>query len=160
MPMKLGLLGMWHSHADGIVRQASAHPEEFSLVGFWDPEPDVVRERTNRWRPIVPGFRVFPSAEALLREPLDGVVVESRVHENLRLAKLALESARPVMLEKPAGDKLDEYRRLIDLAQKKHLHVQMVYLFRYMAAVHEGCTPAGRGGLGRLHQYRGRLPKN
>ena len=160
MPMKLGLLGMWHSHADGIVRQASAHPGEFSLVGFWDPEPDVVRDRTTRWGPIVPGFRVFSSAEALLREPLDGVVVESRVHDNLRLAKLALESARPVMLEKPAGDKLDEYRRLIDLAQKKHLHVQMIYLFRYMSAVQELCTRVRRGELGRIYEFRARLPKN
>src|SRR5262245_56958013 len=30
-PMRLGMLGMWHSHADGIVRQVSEHPDEFQL---------------------------------------------------------------------------------------------------------------------------------
>ena len=34
--MKLGMLGMWHTHADGIVRQVAEHPDEFSLVGFDD----------------------------------------------------------------------------------------------------------------------------
>jgi predicted dehydrogenase len=95
----------------------------------------------------------------LLQEPLDGVVVESRVHENLKLARLALESGRPVMLEKPAGDKLDEFHTLIALAQRKHLHVQMIYLFRYMSAVVEMLRQARQGELGRVYEFRARLPK-
>lgn len=160
MPMKLGMLGMWHSHADGIVRQVAAHPDEFSLIGFYEPDPQTVADRSKRWEPIVPGFRVFDTAEALLREPLDGVVVEGRVYENLKLARLALESGRPVMLEKPAGDNLDEHRRLIDLAQRKHLHVQMIYLFRYMSAVLELTGRARKGELGRIYEFRARLPKD
>ena len=52
------------------------------------------------------------------------------------------------MLEKPAGDNLDEYRRLIDLAQRKHLHVQMIYLFRYMSAVQEMLQRVRKGRAG------------
>src|SRR5689334_23523796 len=135
MPLRLGMLGMWHTHADGLVRRVVEHPDEFTLAGFHDADADVVAARTKTWGPLVPGFRVFDTAEALLRQPLDGVVVEGRVHDNLRVARLALESGRPVMLEKPAGDDLDEFRRLTDLAQRKHLRVQLIYLFRYMAAV-------------------------
>jgi predicted dehydrogenase len=153
------MLGMWHTHADGIVRQVAAHPEEFALAGFYDPDPKVVADRRKRWEPIVPRFRVFDKPELLLREPLDGVVVEGRVFENLKQARLALESGRPVLLEKPAGDDLDEYRRLIDLAQRKHLHVQMIYLFRYMSAVAEMLKRARKGELGRVYEFRARLPK-
>ena len=99
------------------------------------PTREVVADRRKDWGRLVPGLRVFARAEDLLREPLDGVVVEGRVYENLQLARLALESGRPVMLEKPAGTDLDEFRRLIELAQRKHLHVQMIYLFRYMSAM-------------------------
>jgi predicted dehydrogenase len=158
--MKLGMLGMWHTHAEGIVRQVSQHPDEFTLIGFYDPNPAVVTDRRKRWEALIPGFRVFEKPEQLLAEQLDGVVVESRVHENLALAKLALESGRPVMLEKPAGDRLDEHRRLIDLAQRKHLHVQMIYLFRYMSAVQEMLRRAGSGELGRIYEFRARLPKD
>jgi predicted dehydrogenase len=160
MPLKLGMLGMWHVHADGLVRQAVAHPDEFTFVGFHDPDPKVVAARTKQWQPLVPGFRISDSVEDLLKQPLDGIVVEGRVYENLRLAKLALEAGRPVMLEKPAGDKLDEHRRLIDLARRKHLHVQMIYLFRYMSAVRELLDRAKKNEFGRIYEFRARLPKD
>src|SRR5262245_51737465 len=158
--MKLGMLGMWHSHADGITRRVAEHPDEFSLVGFYDPDPTVVAARKKQWEPRLGTLRVFEKPEQLLAESLDGVVVEGRVYENLALAKLALESGRPVMLEKPAGERLEEFRALADLAQRKHLHLQMIYLFRYMSAVQEMFSLARDGALGRIYEFRARLPKD
>jgi predicted dehydrogenase len=160
MSVRLGMLGMWHTHADGIVRQVVAHPDEFRLVGFHDSDPAVVAARRQNWGPTVPEFRVFDRPEDLLREPLDGVVVEGQVFENLRLARLALESGRSVLLEKPAGEDLDEFRRLIDLAQRKHRHIQIIYLFRYMSAVLELLGRVRRGELGRIYEFRARVPKD
>src|SRR6267154_1071874 len=133
MPIRLAMLGMWHTHADGMVRQVTEHPKEFTLVGFFDRDADVVAQRRKQWAPRL---------------------------ENLRLARLALEHSKPVLLEKPAGDNLDEFRRLIDQAQRKHLHVQMIYLFRYMAAVEEMLQRIRKGELGRIYHYRARLPKD
>jgi predicted dehydrogenase len=160
MTMRLGMLGMWHTHADGIVRQVAAHPKEFSLVAFHDPDPKLAAERRKRWLPLVPNLRLHDTAQEMLKQPLDGVVVEGRVFENLRLARLALESGRPVMLEKPAGTDLAEFRRLIDLAQRRHLHVQMIYLFRYMPAVQELLRRARKNEFGRVYEFRARLPKD
>jgi predicted dehydrogenase len=151
---------MWHSHADGIVRQVAAHPDEFELIACWDPEPDVVARRSKEWQPRIPHFRVLDEPEQVLAQKLDGVVVESRVHNNLKLARRAIDSGRPVMLEKPAGDRLDEHRQLIQLAQRNHVHVQMIYLFRYMTAVQEMLRRARAGELGRIYEFRARLPKN
>ncbi len=159
-PMRLGMLGMWHTHADGIVSRVAENPKEFALAGFWDPDAEVVAERRKRWEPKIPGFRVFEKPEALLGEKLDGVVVEGRVFENLKLARLALESGRPILLEKPAGDSLEEHRALIDLARRKRLHVQLIYLFRYMSVVQEMLARAKRGDLGRVYEFRARLPKD
>jgi len=158
-PLRLGMLGMWHTHADGIVRHVAEHPKEFALVGFYDVDAQVVADRRKKWEAKIPNFRIFDKPESLLQEKLDGVVVEGRVHDNLKLAKLALEAGFPVMLEKPAGDNLDEHRKLIDLAQRKHLRVQMIYLFRYMSAVQEMLKRVRKGELGRVYEFRARLPK-
>jgi predicted dehydrogenase len=160
MPLKLGMLGMWHAHGHGLVKQVALHPDEFTLAGFFDPDPKIVADRRAKWGPSLKDFRVFDSVEALLKEPLDGVVVEGRVHENLKLAAAAVEAGRSVMLEKPAGENLDEYRRLMEAAQKKHLHVQMIYLFRYMPATVEMITRARRGDLGAIYEFRARLTKH
>lgn len=160
MPFRLGMLGMWHTHATGIVRRVAENPEEFALVGFHDPDGEVMARRQKEWGAILPRVPLFDSPDALLRQPLDGVVVEGRVYENLRLARLALEAGYPVLLEKPAGDNWDEHRRLIELAQRKHLHVQMIYLFRYMSAVREMLARAKRNEYGRIYFFRARLPKD
>jgi len=160
MAFRLGMLGMWHTHAHGLVRQAAMYPKEFTLAGFFDPDPKIAADRKQKWEKLVPKLRLFDSAEALLREPLDGVVVEGRVHENLKLARLALESGRPVLLEKPAGDDLDAHRRLVELARRKHLHLQMLYLFRYMSAVQEMLKRVRKGELGQVYEFRARLPKD
>jgi len=160
MPLRLAMLGMWHTHADGIVRQIAEHPREFTLVGFYDREADVVAQRQKQWEPRIGKMRLFDKPETLLGEPLDGVIVEGRVHDNVRLARLALDQGKPVMLEKPAGDTFDDYRRLVDQAQKKHLHVQMIYLFRYMAAVQEMLERVRKNELGRIYHFRARLPKD
>lgn len=160
MPLKLAMLGMWHVHADGIVRQVAAHPEEFSLVGFHDPDPELIARQSRRWQQHIPDLRIFETAEELLRQDLDGVVVEGRIFQNLDLATRALEAGLPVLLEKPAGINLDAHRRLVDLAQRKNLHVQMIYLFRYMSAVQEMFARAKCGDLGHIYEFRGRLPKD
>jgi predicted dehydrogenase len=105
-------------------------------------------------------MRTFADPQALVREPIDGVVVEGRVIENLALARIGLDAGKPVMLEKPPGENLDEHRKLIDLAQSKNLHVQMIYLFRYMSAVQEMLRRVRAGELGHIYHYRARLPKD
>ncbi len=160
MALRLAMLGIVQPHAHGIVRQVAEHPKEFTLVGFHDPDAGVIAERRKHWQPLLGNFRVFDKPEALLKQDVDGVIVESPVPLNLRLGRLAIESGRSVMLEKPAGDNLDQFRRLIGLAQRRHLHVQMLYLFRYMAAVLEMIDRARKGDFGRIYEFRARLPKD
>jgi len=159
-PLRLGMLGMWHTHADGMVRQIAAHPREFELLGMYDPEANVAAARHARWRDLVPRAVLCQAPQQLLALPVDAVVVEGRVHQNLHWARLALESGRPVLLEKPAGDNLEEYRALLAVARAARLHVQMSYLFRSMSAVAEMLALARGGALGEIYLFRGRLPKD
>ncbi len=160
MPLRLAMLGLWHTHADGMVRQVCAHPDEFQLVGFHDPCPTVVAQRTRQWESRVPGFRMFETAAELLRQPLDGVLVEGRIHLNLSFARQALERGLPVLLEKPAGIRFAEFESVAQLAQSRGLRLQLAYLFRYMSAVQELLARHRRGELGQVYLFRGRLPKD
>ncbi|MFO0946711.1 MAG: Gfo/Idh/MocA family oxidoreductase [Planctomycetota bacterium] len=157
--MKLAMLGLWHTHATGIVQRVKEHPDEFELIGFFDPDPNVMRQRTEEWKSLVP-MKVVGSPDELFSLKPDGVVVDGQVYENVGLARLALEAGFPVMLEKPAGADLKAFEQVIDLARRKHLHVQMIYLFRYMSAVLEMLRCAKEGEIGRIHEFRGRLPKD
>lgn len=158
-PMRLAMLGLWHPHAPGMLRQIASHPEEFTLVGAWDPNAELAAAKREAWKSIA-DVRVFPTAAALLDEKLDGIVVEGIVSENLAHARLGLERGLPVLLEKPFGCNLAETRATFELARAKNVHLQLAYLFRYMSAVEEMLTRAKRGDIGPIYEFRGRLPKD
>lgn len=160
MPLKLAMLGMWHPHASGIVKQVAAYPEELQLVGFWDSDPKLAASRQEPWGKLLGGpIKLCERPEDVFKLGIDGIVTEGRVFENVGLAKLALEAGFPVMLEKPAGTNLRDFRALVDLAQKKHLRVQLIYLFRYMSAILEMLKRGKAGEYGRIYEFRARLPK-
>jgi predicted dehydrogenase len=138
----------------------AAHPDEFTLIGCHDSDPATLAKALEKWPPLVPGLQAFKRSEDLLDQQLDAVAIEGRVYENLRYAELALQSGRPVLLEKPPGDNFEQYRRVIELAQRKNLHVQLIYLFRYMSAVQELLRRVRDGSLGEVYEFRGRLPKD
>jgi hypothetical protein len=101
MPFRLGMLGMWHTHAHGIVRQAAARPKEFSLCAFYDADEEVVRDRRRRWLPLLNNVPVFQSPKELLSEKLDGVIVEGRVSGSNVWLTQSVEPYTVVSLEKP-----------------------------------------------------------
>ncbi|MCL6503001.1 MAG: Gfo/Idh/MocA family oxidoreductase [Pirellulales bacterium] len=160
MPLRFGLLGMWHTHAHGLVRQLALHPQEFCLLGCFDPDPAVAADRYARWKQLLPELRLCSSPEELLALPLDAVAVEGVVTDNVRWGRLALESGRPVLLEKPAGTSYAQFEALLELARQRRLHVQMAYLFRYMSAVVRLRQLAAVGALGRIYHFSARLPKD
>ncbi len=160
MPMRLAMMGMDHPHAEGLVRQIAAHPKEFLLVGGYDSNEAAASGCAKRWAEMLGSFQQFSSADAVLKEELDGVIVEGAAENLLPWARQALEAGFPVMIEKPAGTDLAEHQTLIELARAKHLHVQMIYLFRYMSAVLEMLRLAREGHLGEIYEFRARLPKD
>lgn len=157
--MRLGMLGMWHVHAAGLVRQIGLHPREFQLVAGYDTDPAVMSSRRTEWSSLVPEFRCVTSPDELLSLDLDGVLVEGRVEENVGLARLAVDRGLPVLLEKPAGVDFAAFRSLHDLAVTRGIHVQMAYLFRAMPAVQAMLALARSGRLGELYRFHARLPK-
>lgn len=159
VPLRLALLGLWHPHAPGMVRQIAAHPDEFTLVGGWDPDPSLAARRRAEWQPHV-DVPMYDSPDALLSQRLDGVVVEGIVADNLGHARRALQRRLPVLLEKPFGTNLAEARETFALARRNRLHLQLAYLFRYMSAVEELLTRARRGDVGHVYEFRARLPKD
>jgi predicted dehydrogenase len=158
-PMRLAMSGVWHVHATGMVRQIAAHSDEFQLVGLYDRDADLARARAREWSPLLPGLRVFESEEELFAQPLNGVLVEGRVDENVATARRAVERGFPVLLEKPGGVDLASFEDLLTLAARRGVTVQLAWLFRRMAAVERMLEAARAGELGRVYAFRGRLPK-
>ena len=159
MTLKFALLGSWHSHAVMHVREAAARPQEFELLGMYDPDPEVITSNHARWTEYGAPLTVFPSAESVLASAAEAVVIEGHVYQNLDYAEAALEAGKHVLLEKPAGVDLQRFARLQELAAARGLQLHLAYMWRYNAAIRKLRQFAADNALGQIFQFRGHIPK-
>lgn len=129
--IKIGQIGVGHAHASklSVYRQSA----DYEVVGI--VEPDAALRKRAEAQTV---YRDLPwlTQERLLATPgLQAVLVETRVGDLLRTAEACVTAGKHVHVDKPAGESLPQFRRLMTAATKQKLLVQMGYMFRYNPAV-------------------------
>ena len=155
MKIKLAQYGISHDHASGKTRVMQEN-DEVEFCGIFEPTPDLRNAR--RKEPPYASARWFSSKEEMLEdETIVGIAIQGRVSENLGFAREALEHGKHVWLDKPAGDDLEAFRAILDLAEEKGLLVQLGYMFRYNAGFQFILDWVWSGRLGDIFSVRGRI---
>jgi predicted dehydrogenase len=129
--IQIGQIGVGHAHASKL--SVYRRSEDYEVVGLVEPD-DRLREEARSKE----AYRGLPwmTREQLLDVPgLQAVLVETRVRDLLETAEACVDAGLHVHLDKPAGESLPRYRRILETATKKHLWVQMGYMYRYNPAV-------------------------
>lgn len=129
--IKVGQIGVGHAHASklSVYRQSA----DYEVVGIVEPDEELRRKAET-----LPPYRGVPwmTQEQLLNVPgLQAVLVETRVRDLLNTAETCIKAGKHVHLDKPAGESLPQYRRILDAAAQQNLLVQMGYMYRYNPGV-------------------------
>lgn len=111
-PLAIGFIGLGRV-ADVHHAALLANSERARLAAVCDTRPEAVRERSKAWG--VPGFTRLESM--LEKTALDGVVVLLPHHTHEPVMELLLESALPVLLEKPLAVTPEAADRMARLAE-------------------------------------------
>src|SRR5579885_968219 len=130
-PIKIGQIGVGHAHASKLsVYRASPH---YEIVGIVEPDA-TLRAKAAK----LPPYRDLKwlTREQLLETPgIQAVLIETRVRDLLDNAEACVEAGMHVHIDKPAGESLPRFKRILDVAAEKKLLVQMGYMYRYNPAV-------------------------
>src|SRR5262245_8512452 len=129
--IKIGQVGVGHGHATklGVYRQSP----DYEVVGVVEPDATLRQQAEG-----VAAYKGLPwmTREQLLNVPgLQAVLGETRVRALLDNAEACVAAGKHVHLDKPAGESLPQFRRILEAARKQKLLVQMGYMFRYNPAV-------------------------
>lgn len=129
--IKIGQIGVGHAHASklSVYRKSPA----YEIVGICEPDAQLRKRAEGQ-----AVYRDLPwmTTEQLLNVPgLQGVLIETQVRDLLSTAELCIAAGKHIHLDKPAGDSLPHFRRILDAAQKQKLLVQLGYMFRYNPGV-------------------------
>lgn len=129
--IKVGQIGVGHAHASKLaVYRASA---DYDVVGIAEPDADL-RKRAEG-QAAFQGLKWMSRDDLLATPGLDAVLVETRVADLLDNAEACVAAGKHVHLDKPAGESLAQFRRILEAATGKKLLVQMGYMYRYNPGV-------------------------
>jgi predicted dehydrogenase len=145
--LRIGQIGTGHAHADGKLAVLRRSPD-FELVGV--VEPDAALRTAAQRRKDYQGVRWMTEAELLATPGLRAVAVETEVKDLLAVGTRGVEAGLHVHLDKPAGESLGEFARLLALAGRRGVTVQLGYMFRYNPAFELALRAVREGWLGRV----------
>jgi predicted dehydrogenase len=154
--IKIGQIGTKHAHAGGqfaALRGASG----FEVVGI--VETDEERRRHVEKEPDYAGA-TWLTEEQLLNTPgLQAVAVETEVCDLLTTAEKVVNAGLHLHLDKPAGESLPHFKRVLDTATDKKRLVKMGYMFRYNPAFQLMIRAVREGWLGEVFSVRAEMSK-
>jgi predicted dehydrogenase len=129
--IKVGQIGVGHAHAAKLA--VYRRSPDYEVVGVVEPD-EALRKRAAD----APAYKGLPwmTREQLLNVPgLRAVLVETRVRDLLDNAEACVAAGMNVNIDKPAGESLPQFRRILESATKQKLLVQMGYMYRYNPGV-------------------------
>lgn len=129
--IRIAQIGTGHGHAAGKMQVYRRSPD-FEVVGI--AEPDEARRGQLAKDPAYRDVPVLSVEELLDLKGLQAVAIETDVRDLLTYAETCVERRLPIHLDKPAGESLLQFRRILDTATKAHIPVQMGYMYRYNPA--------------------------
>jgi len=151
--IRVGLLGIAHSHAEGKLRALRELEEFFEIAGVAEADGELRRRRENS--SLYRGLR-WVSEQELLEDPsIRLIVVETRVPELPEAGARVIAAGKHLHLEKPPSHEPAPFRRLIENARRKSLLVQTGYIWRFHRAIEAAFEAARSGWLGQVYLLRG-----
>lgn len=148
--IKIAQIGIGHNHGSEKMRAARSFPDVFEVVGVCEADPAWMKSRGSL--DVYQGLP-FMSEEELLDVPgLAAVLIETDVWNLIPTAQRCIDRDLHVHIDKPAGENLAAFEKLLADARHQSLVVQLAYMYRYNNAVQYAREMASSGALGEIFE--------
>ena len=133
--IKIGVIGA--GHLGKIHIRLLKEIKEFDLIGFYDTNPVNSKKITTEF-----GISSFSSAKELI-DSADAIDVVTPTKYHFEYAKMAIEKGKHLFVEKPITATIDEAQKLVKLAERKDIKVQVGHVERFnpaFTAIQKDCN--------------------
>ncbi len=151
--IKLGQIGIGHNHGETKMLAAQKFPDLFEIVGYAEENDEWIKKRGH-----FEGYKNLKrmSVDEIL-DRCDAVLVESDVWDLNKYAKMCVDRGIHIHMDKPASGTLEEWKDILDTAEKNKTVVQMGYMYRYNPAVLKCLEMIKNGDLGEIYSINAEM---
>lgn len=158
--IRIGQIGVGHEHAAAKMRTLRSLPEVFEVVG-------VVDDRATR-SPRFAGDDLtsydgltWMTEEQLLATPgLQAVLIETPNHDLVPTALRCVRRGLPMHMDKPGGEDMAAFRRLLDGCREAGVALQIGYMFRNNPAMRFALRAVRERWLGDIFEVQASMSHN
>ena len=153
--IRVGQIGTAHAHASKLA--VFRDSPDYEVVGIVEPSPEL-RSKATEQR----AYQGLPwmTRDQLLATPgLQLVLVETAVRDLLDNAEACVAAGKHVHLDKPAGESLPQFQRILERAERDHLLVQLGYMYRYNPGIQLLRELLQAGWLGEIFEVHAVMSK-
>ena len=158
--VKIGQIGVCHEHAAAKMRSLRGMSDVYEIVGVVDDRYSTAAKFPNADMSPYEGLTWMSEEELFATPGLEAVVVET---PNLKLVPTAMrcmEQGLAMHMDKPGGDDMELFGKLMDGCKAKSLPFQMGYMLRNSPALLL-CRKAIRcGWLGDIFEVQANMSHN
>ncbi len=154
--IKIGQIGTKHAHAGGQLGALRQCPD-FEVMGV--VEPDEVQRKKVEQSADFAGLPWLTEEQLFNTKGLQAVSVETEVGSLLDTAEKVVLAGLHLHLDKPAGESLPQFQRILDTASSKQRLVKMGYMFRYNPAFQFLMRAVREGWLGEVFSIHAEMSK-
>ena len=140
-----GIIGTDHAHALGHMT-AIHESQNYHFVAAAEPNPQLLEraKQNRRWD----GVTWLSPDELLARPDIQMVCIETDPLESLDWALRSIEAGKHTKIDKPPGIDYSSLKKVYEEAERRHLLVQMGYVYRYNPAFRFAHKAIREGWLG------------
>jgi predicted dehydrogenase len=161
--IKIGQIGVTHEHAGGRMESLKKIPEIYEIVGIVDDrQSTAARFAGDNLKPFE-GIKWMTEEELFSVPDLQAVMVETANEDLVPTALRCMKRNLAIAMDKPGGEDLELFGKLMDGCKERGLPFQIAYMFRGNPAI-QFCQKAIREGwigdifeiqAGMSHDYGG-----
>jgi predicted dehydrogenase len=153
--IKIGQIGVAHGHATklSVYRES----QDYEVVGIVEPNQEL-RNRAEHH----PAFKDLPwmtQDDLLGQSDLQVVLIETSPKDSLAVAGACVAAGKHIHLDKPAGESLVQFEKILSQADHQKLLVQMGYMYRYNPAIVLLRQFISQGWLGEIYEVHSVMSK-
>ncbi len=146
----MGQIGIGHNHAAAKMATFRKLADHYEVVGVVEPDSEWRKKRGHD-----PAYRdlTWMTEEQLLNtKGLTAMAVETDVCELVPTAARCIDAGMHLHLDKPGGESLPPFKKLLDEAGRQGLTVQLGYMYRNNPAIQFCLRAVREGWLGQVFE--------
>ncbi|CAN5865050.1 Gfo/Idh/MocA family oxidoreductase [soil metagenome] len=142
-PIKIGMMSFAHGHAYSYLSALQNIPG-VTIAGIHDEDATRGQSAAEKNK------TEFLSAEALLDQDLDGVVICSENAKHRPMVELAAGRVRHILCEKPIATSVADAQAMIDICAKTNTKLHIAFPVRFAPTIQALKQTLDKGELGRV----------